>query len=65
METPPLTIQQQIGELHREFLEESDYYKRHRSAIEDKMALDRINGILDEYWEVTVNYSYDNNISSE
>lgn len=60
MSTIPTEQQkQQLYEFQREFYDESEVYKRHRSPIEDKVALNRINFILDSYIELRLDIAWE------
>ena len=57
------TSQEKIIDCYDDFIEQSNKLKRHRSDIEDQQLLQRIDGILDEFWEVTVEHFYEDKSS--
>lgn len=62
MPTPEIPTEyqkQQLYELKRQFYECTDSLRRHRSAIEDKVALAHINFILDTYIELRLDIAWE------
>lgn len=54
-----LSLDRQLIEIREEFYEEAIAYGKHRSPIEDKIALNHINALLDAASVITVELCYE------